>query len=160
MISCDSTDQLDQSDQQSINVKVQAYEESWPKEGNIKVVWSIGRKSKNCFGIGICRREVTEVTIGDLPPINIDEAIELVTSLKFVSTVQNIDNKYLLLKIDKNSYEAINEIFKGDALILEEDFIFENDIPELNLNSSFLIKKGVYPLYYNKLEDIYEVKKY
>ena len=72
---------------------------SWPSKGSVTVAWSIGKKSKSCRGVGICKRTKTEV---DLDGLEID-IMELEKTLSYYSKVSNSnesnpDDPRLLIK--------------------------------------------------------------
>ncbi len=132
-------------------------EKGWPNKGSVTVAWSIGRKTKNCGGIGICKRTKTEV---DLDGLKID-VIELEKTLEFYSRVSNSyesnsDNSQLFIEVDPISAEFLKKQNGGYKIILEEDFVFENEYKELFLNKDYIVKKGIYDLVLNKKSGKYE----
>lgn len=130
---------------------------SWPSKGSVTVAWSIGRKSKSCRGVGICKRTKTEV---DLDGLEID-IMELEKTLSYYSKVSNSnesipDDPRLLIEIDPVSAEFLNQQNGGYKIILEEDFVFENEYEELSLTRDYIINEGVYDLTLNPETGYYE----
>jgi|SRR5690554_4194992 len=126
----------------------------WPSSGSVAVSWSIGRKSRNCQGIGICKREKTIVKLEDLT-IDVEE---LIKTFSFYSNVIVKDENNLLLEVDPISAECIEALYGKSSIILEEDFVFEKDgFEELGLNEDFIMPTGEYELTFNNSTGFYDV---
>lgn len=125
--------------------------------GSVKTVWTIGRKSRNCFGIGICKYVKTVVKVEDievdLSKLKQEKIIYTVTVPKSLSTGGKVA---MLWQIRDASYDYIQEYFHGEHIIFEEDTQFNtSEIP--GFEKTFTIAKGTYPLAYNPNSDAYEV---
>ena len=109
----------------------------------VSTTWTIGRKSRNCHRIGICKLEKVKITIaeGDVPDNGGD----------YYCKVSNNGSGQLKLVVDSNNMEIIKKGFGGEYLILEEDFTIEDAdlLKELGLES-YTIKTGTYDFQYDK----------
>lgn len=133
----------------------------WPKikEGGFKTVWTIGRKSRNCRGIGICKHEKTSayIKIGDetitVPLFRIYENNDIQA---FISPSPD-ESRFSLLTNDSN-LANIRKSFGKNAIILEEDYEFtEKESSDLNIQSGFLIKAGEYPFGFDEVNGLHEI---
>lgn len=134
----------------------------WPKvkEGGVKTVWTIGRKSRNCDGIGICRHEKTSGYIkfeqGTLN-FTITKSSADRDVLAYVSPAPN-SNGFSLL-IDDAGMEKVKKYFGTEALVLEEDYQFtlQDYDSDVEVNIDYLIKAGTYNFSYDSTYGCYEI---
>jgi|GEM_PF-1829548 len=104
------------------------------KAKSIGGTWSIGRKSKSCRGLGLCRLKAVHF---NNYTIKVDRTFY--SDIKIINT-----NKFILYVDEENMSEIVNG-YGGEYLILEEDFIFDQEeITALNLAENFTIGEGVY----------------
>ena len=87
--------------------------------------------------------------------------MELEKPLSYYSKVSNSnesnpDDPRLLIEIDPVSAEFLNQQNGGYKIILEEDFVFENEYEELSLTRDYIINEGVYDLTLNPETGYYE----
>lgn len=120
-------------------------------DGGISTTWTIGRRSRNCNSIGICK--IKKVVISG-------EGIDVTVygNRMFAGTVTPKDeNSFLYEATDEILKDIVSE-FKGEYIVLEEDFVVDEDIAkELGLAKDFTIKAGTYNLVKNEKSGMYEV---
>ncbi|MAN29362.1 MAG: hypothetical protein CMH15_11275 [Mesonia sp.] len=125
--------------------------------GSIKL--RIGRTSKNCGGLGICRVDKIKVNtpIGDPTWVNVppDPAAPNQTSTLetnfIIEHIEGIDN--LVLEVSPEILDDFIEKEGGDFFVMEEDYIFEDEIAEkMGLKRGFTLERGRYPL--ERFEDV------
>ncbi|WP_295203783.1 hypothetical protein [uncultured Chryseobacterium sp.] len=120
--------------------------------GSVTTVWTIGRKSRECGGIGICKLTKVKVKI---------ESIEATVygNRMFAAGVKVVDPNRFILQVDEENMLDIVKEFGGKHLILEEDLtISAESAEELGLSENFIIKKGIYDFLKNESNGFYEVK--
>lgn len=120
--------------------------------GSVTTVWTIGRKSKSCGGIGICKLTKVKVKV---------ESIEATVygNRMFAAGVNVLDPNRFILQVDEENMRDIVKEFGGKYLTLEEDLtISAENSAELGLSENFIIKKGIYDLLLNESNGLYEVK--
>lgn len=118
----------------------------------IGTTWAIGRKSKNCDGLGICKLTHVTIHIGD------DGSDDSGKGIFHSDVLINPKTGLLDLKIDDFNMNKIKSVFGDTILTLEEDFIVDDQ--EL-LNSlgvkNYTLKKGTYKFTFNKETSLYEM---
>ncbi|HCQ12323.1 MAG TPA: hypothetical protein DIU01_03495 [Flavobacterium sp.] len=111
--------------------------------------WDIGRKSRNCGAFGLCR--CSSITF---------EYSQRVKSNKnsFNSTISLTTEKRVLFSVDKENMLIISNYFKGEQLILDEDFVIDDKevLSKLHLES-YTLKKGLYKFKFNIKSSKFEV---
>lgn len=114
--------------------------------GHIKAKWRLGRKSKNCFGFGICKLDEVKAKIERVE-------ITIYENKSLGSYLVKEDNETIRLEINKEYLQKINDEFGGDFLILEEDFTLDrDDCNFIEISNDFTLKAGTY----NFEENIYD----
>jgi hypothetical protein len=149
LISC-STDEKDVQTSQSITQKsgdfsIDEMSPEAPPEGSVKTVWTLGRKSKGCHGIGLCKHEKTTITIGKLPPYTFPDP-PYPTSNRVYSDVLKIDDDTIWIEMDDYSAQNVRDYFGGDYVILEEALVLDNSELDISINPTFVIDAGTYTL--------------
>ncbi|QTY27915.1 hypothetical protein [Flavobacterium sp. CS20] len=138
-------------------------ESDWPKvkEGGVKTTWTLGRKSRNCRGLGICKHKKTSGYIKfeqgtlDIPLAKSFENDER-TIDGFISP--SSDGTQFAFLINETNLQKLEDYTDFRTLIIEEDYYFENeDVIELRINEGFLIEAGTYDFSYDSTYDVYEV---
>jgi len=120
--------------------------------GSVTTVWSIGRKSKNCFKIGICKIKKVVIEIESIEATVYDNRM-------FAADVRAIDSNNLILQVDGENIKDIIKEFGGEYLILDEDYVIDDkECGNLNLSNGFTIKAGKHTLIKNKLTSLFEVE--
>ncbi|PJX23293.1 hypothetical protein CAP47_06185 [Psychroflexus sp. S27] len=121
--------------------------------GHVKTVWRIGRKSRNCFRIGICKLDKVEVKI-ERVKITVYEDKSIGTYLI------KEDNQTIRLEVDKDYMQKIRDEFGGDFLKLEEDFVLDDDdCDKLEISKGFTFKAGTYDFVESNVDpDVFYVR--
>lgn len=97
-----------------------------------------GRKSKDCRGFGICIFEIT---------LTVEDAITLITAILQKNRVHvSFPPKF----VAENA-----EHFKDNKIVIEEDFVLDDNTARALGVKSYVIKKGVYPVVLNKGTNTY-----
>jgi hypothetical protein len=138
-------------------------ESDWPKikEGGVKTTWTLGRKSKNYRGLGICKHKKTsgyikfEQGILDLPLAKSFENDERKID-GFISP--SSDGSQFAFLISETTLQKLEDYTGFRTLIIEEDYVFENEEAiELGIKEDFLIEAGTYDFSYDSTYDVYEI---
>lgn len=120
--------------------------------GSVSTTWTIGRKSRNCFSIGICKLKKVKVKI---------ESIEATVygNRMFAGNVKAIDANHFILQVDEeNMLDIVNE-FGGQYLVLEEGFTIDREeAANLNLAEGFTINAGKYDFVKNISNSLFELQ--
>ncbi len=99
----------------------------------------IGRKSRNCRGIGICN-----IGIG-------------LKNKKGMYEGTNENGNFVLI-FSQKGMSKIQEHFKGNEIILEEDYVLsENITKKLGLKKGYVLKIGTYSISSKKKDGTYSV---
>lgn len=119
--------------------------------GSVTTVWTIGRQSRNCFSIGICKLKKVKLKV-----LSIEATVY--GNRMFAGELKKIDSNNFILQVDKENMRDIIKEFGGEYLILEEDFIIDPiDSEELELSNNFTIESGRYDFIKNETNSLYEV---
>lgn len=96
--------------------------------GSVAVTIKLGRRSRGCkSGFGLCKVKKVKITI------------------KYNKFQVKNSNGKLTLIMNKKGFEEINNYFKGNEIILEEDFVLSEDLSkELGFKERYVLKKGTY----------------
>ncbi|WP_291113739.1 hypothetical protein [Flavobacterium sp. UBA6135] len=145
IFSCSSENDTVESESLSNSEQNTNFEARWPSSGSVSVHWEIGRKSRDCDGIGICRYTKTIIKID---PITVDLS-QLRATNTFYGEAIKIDSDSLLVVVDPTSRIYINEFFGDDSIIFEEDTEF--NFSDLSLGfDNFNVKAGTFPILYDE----------
>ncbi len=114
------------------------YECSELNDSNAQLTLVWGRVSKNCKGFGICDIGGS-ITIG---PITIVFR-------------ENTDGRNdLVFSLDENHRNYTYQHFKGNIIVIEEDYVLSDDVcSQLGVKSGYTIKAGNYNMSQNKNSD-------
>lgn len=112
----------------------------YKQTGSVTVTWGIGRLSRNCFGLGICRMKKIKATYVITVTIPVDKA-----DGDFFSQVSMTSDGKMKIEVDKENLKILEDKFGSKKIVLEEDFKV-NDQDLLNaLNiSAYTLKTGEY----------------
>ncbi len=103
----------------------------------ISINLELGRKSKGCSGFGICKATI-DIELG-------------------LSGGMSDDGTNVILTFDNANYEKqMNNQFKGNQFILEEDFTFDASIAQALSKPTITVRKGTYPV--TKTASGYEIR--
>ncbi len=133
----------------------------WPKikEVGVKTKWTIGRKSKNCFKLGLCKlKEVTPYIKFETKNANVNQGSDLEDReiSAFVSVSPSRDAFSFL--VDEDNLGYVQYYFGSNKLILEEDYLLEpEESTDLGVEQNFILKAGEYEFIYDENYDYYEV---
>lgn len=120
--------------------------------GSVTTTWTIGRKSQDCFSLGICKLKKIKVKY-----LGVEATIY--GNRMFSGEVKKIDVNNFVLQVDEENMRDIVKEFGGKYLILEEDFIIEKiDSEELGLSDNFTIESGTYGFIKNEINSLYELQ--
>jgi len=120
-------------------------------EGSVEVTFKIGRKSKGCTGIGICKIEKVKVIIKDIKFRQ--QSDDTLVKAKLTSV-----NGKMVLSVDKENLEIVKKHFKDVQLIMEEAFDIDDiDILKDLSIDKFSIKEGIYKFEYNSKNSSYDL---
>ena len=120
--------------------------------GTVKTKWTLGRKSKNCRGFGICKlKEVgVEIKFKFDAPQPLEQA--------FTSKFEQVSPVQFQLLLDQANADYIQSEYGGAFFLLEESFVFTpQESAQLNLIQGFTIAPGLYNLQFNPVTTLYEV---
>jgi hypothetical protein len=111
--------------------------------------WDIGRKSRNCGAFGLCRCSSISFEYSQRVKPNKNS---------FYSFIKITQDKKVFFSVDKENMLIISNYFKGEQLILDEDFIIDNQevLKQLHLDS-YTLKKGLYKFKFNIKTSKFEV---
>lgn len=136
-------------------------ESDWPKikEIGVKTKWTIGRKSKNCRKLGICKlKEVKPYIKFETKNANLNQNSDLEGReiSAFVSVSPSRDAFSFL--VDEENLGYVQDYFGGNKLILEEDYLLEpEESTDLGVEQNFILKAGEYEFIFDENYDYYEV---
>lgn len=120
--------------------------------GNATTVWTIGRKSRDCFSIGICKLKKVKVKV-----LTVEATVY--GNRMFAANIKPIDSNNFILQVDEENMLDIVKEFGGKYLILEEDFTIDSEeTVNLNLTENFTIKSGQYNFVKNNTNSLYELQ--
>ncbi|MCF6307266.1 MAG: hypothetical protein L3J09_04850 [Flavobacteriaceae bacterium] len=95
-----------------------------------------GRKSRNCAGFGVCK---------------------ITGSISITIKAHNNNGKFSLI-LTKEGLEEINNRFKGNKIILEEDYVLPESITKkIGLKKGYVLKTGTYSISSKKKDGTYSV---
>lgn len=135
----------------TMNLSLASENLNYPADGSVEVTLKIGRKSRGCLGIGICKVEKVKIKIENISLRQQSE--DKIIKIK----ISNVGDK-LLFSFDKENSKIIEENFKGYQLTLEEDYTVDDlDVLKDLSKDKIVIKKGVYKLNYNSKNNNYEL---
>lgn len=119
--------------------------------GSVTTVWTIGRKSMNCFRLGICKLKKVKIKVESLEATVYDNRM-------FAADIKNIDSNNFILQVDEENMRDIIKEYGGKYLILEEDYtIDKEETDNLGLSENFTIKAGQYTFIKNESNSMFEV---
>lgn len=128
----------------------------------------IGRKSRDCKGLGVCAQRISSVTVWDLT-INIDALRRQgntlnVTPIPIKTPIDEIDPNAIRFDfLGEAYYDYIEEIFGEHSIILEEDVVLDsaliNGLP-FEISDDFRISEGIYPVNFDNESGFYYVTFY
>lgn len=114
----------------------------------IGTTWDIGRKSRSCGGFGLCKCSSISFEYSQRVKSNQNS---------FNSIINTTTEKRILFSVDKQNMLIINNYFKGEQLILDEDFVIDDKevLKKLHLDS-YTLKKGLYKFKFNLKTKMFE----
>jgi len=130
-------------------------------EVTVGATFDIGRNSTgNCSRFGICTKKIKvtiKIKIKDISSSNrIAQGAFVRDDLKenqFNAFIHN-ENGRLTLFLDVKNFDAIKSYMNSNEYIVEEDFVFSEDVIGLK---NYVIKPGKYKIKYNKEKDLYYI---
>lgn len=117
------------------------------------ISFSIGRNSRDCAGLSICKVKSVTVIIEDhtITWTNQNRASVACNYIK-------VDNDKFYFLLDKSIIEEFRQIQGGDHFVFEESFILdEAATTKMAISEGFRIGRGTYPIIYDAEHDIYKV---
>ncbi len=121
-----------------------------PPSGNVKTVWTIGRKSRNCDGIGICSYKKTVVTVEGVS-VDLSKLKEEKVTFTYTYVPQPMSQgpkslrEKMRIDFEDTSLQYVDEVFGGYQIIMEEDTTF--DTSEIaDMPATFTVAAGTYSL--------------
>ena len=120
-------------------------------DGSVEVTLKIGRKSRGCSGIGICKVEKVKVVIKNL-------SLRQQSEEKLVKAKLSSINGKIVLSVDEENLKIVKENFKDMQLVIEESYEIEDGeiLKELSVER-ISIKEGVYKFTQNVKNSNYEL---
>lgn len=114
----------------------------------IGTTWDIGRRKLSCGGFGLCRCSSVSFELSGKVKSNKNS---------FNSIINTTTEKRILFSVDKQNMLIINNYFKGEQLILDEDFVIDDKevLKKLHLDS-YTLKKGLYKFKFNLKTKMFE----
>jgi len=128
--------------------------------GGIK--FTLGRTSRSCHGLGICRVNKVRVKINDFDAVweNVQDDPAAREYNSYVETNYGIrtinSEKSLVIEIYPHMLVDFIEKEGGENFIVEEDYVIEDEFSILmGLESGYTVRKGEYPLEYDEETNVY-----
>jgi hypothetical protein len=120
--------------------------------GGGSISFGIGRTSRNCGGLGICRINKVSVIIEDY-------TITWTNQNRTVNcNYQKIDDNNFYLLIDRSIVDELREIERGDNFIFEESFTFDDvTTSTIEVTRGFNVAAGSYPIAFDEENEIYKI---
>jgi hypothetical protein len=130
------------------------------KEAGIKTYWSIGRKSRNCEGFGICKLKKVVGYVKFRTNIQNRKQQDLSnnreTDLEAYVVASEFPDEFYFF-VDSENLALIKNYFGKESLILDEDFILtKQETLELELKDNFVMKIGTYNFTYDESTGLYQ----
>ncbi len=120
--------------------------------GSITV--SIGRKSRDCDGFGICVIKQVSVTVDDNYTLTYNNQNRASVKCNYETT----DTKNFYLNFDETIINDLIDLQGSSNFIFEEDFVIDSQsATTMGLVQNFTIAQGTYPIVYNSETKLYEV---
>jgi hypothetical protein len=142
----------DEAIETSKNAEIQTDTSYQKADGSVTTVWTIGRKSKNCNKLGICKLKKVKIKVESIEATVYDNKM-------FAADVKILNANNFTLQIDEENMRDIRKEYGGEYLILEEDYVIEKaESDNLNLSNDFTIKAGQYNLIKNLSNSLFEVQ--
>lgn len=125
------------------------------------ITLDIGRTSRNCRGLGICRVAKASLTIDNKYTItytNPNSKMMGESTIELKCNYESIDKDSFYLLIDKSIIGELKDIQGGDNFIFEEDFIFDKNMTDImGISENFTVEESSIPIIYFKDNDLYKI---
>ena len=113
----------------------------------VKVTLSIGRKSKNCGGIGICKIKEITITLFQVPSLPVDPigpTPSLTPALGLKNSTESEENVFNVEEINGLNYLTLALTSTLDPIKFDTNFYVDEDV--IDEESEITIPKGTYTL--------------